>query len=113
LENQKELEQTIHVQAGEKRLLVSKGEQRKVVPYDFSFPFEQTIHYMVFSEDTVYTVYLNGRLRTTKVKLYPGDILMVLEHGNYDYTPVRPGTLRSAWFKAYADWIAEKEIFNV
>jgi hypothetical protein len=68
---------------------------------------------MCLSEDRVYVMLTGERLKTAKVKLYPNDVLMVLEEGCYDYVKVADCPVRTMWLKAYSDWVAEKEIFDV
>jgi len=104
---------SLRAMPSEKKLFIVDGDKHSIVPYDFSFVFENTTHFMCFKCDTVFVLAPNNRVRKSYIKLYANDVLMVMEEGHYDYIKVRPCEVRNAWFKAYSDWLAEKEILKV
>ena len=103
----------IRVQPSKKKLFVVEDGLRNIYTYDFSFQEGPYAHYMCLNTSTIYIIHNNGWVRVAKVKLGAKDELLVLEPGNYAFTTVGNKMLCEAWLRAYADHIAEKEIFDV
>ena len=112
LEQEKKPKLSIKVQPEEKKLYIRSDDEDNVVGYDFSFTMDHSTHYMCFSTNKLYVLEYGDVSEVVTLKLYPNDVLMILEKGNYDFTEVRRCNARDHWFYAYSNWLAEKELLG-